>query len=87
MCPHLIMMPGSGGLAGGELGWAIKRVREAGSIVGGDICGAFSPQKYDRIGQRFVAKLDHPRLPARTPAQARASNLATVEKLWPLLAD
>ena len=40
-----------------------------------------------RAGQRFVAKLDHPKLPPPDKAQAQATNRATVEKLWPLLAD
>ncbi|MGI8438250.1 MAG: hypothetical protein ACR2NX_15350, partial [Chthoniobacterales bacterium] len=70
-----------------DVAWAIARLKSDAKIVGGDICGAFSPQKYDRVGQRFVAKMDHPRLPARTLEQARAINGVAAEKLWPLLTD
>ncbi len=67
--------------------WALSHLRSATRVVGGDICGAYSPQKYARWKQGFVAKLDHPRLPERHLPAARATNHATLSKLWPALTE
>ena len=69
-----------------DVGWAIGKLRSETQVVAGDICGAFSEQRYARRGQRFVAKIDHPKLPPTDKAQAQATNCATLEKLWPALA-
>jgi arginase family enzyme len=68
-----------------DLQWALKRLREACQIVGGDICGAYSPPKYARRKQRFAADFDHPKIPLPPPGQIRALNFAALEKLWPSL--
>jgi arginase family enzyme len=68
-----------------DLQWALKRLREACQIVGGDICGAYSPPKYARRKQRFAANFDHPKIYAPPSDQIRAINFAALEKLWPLL--
>ena len=70
-----------------DVAWAISRLRSETRIVGGDLCGAYSPQKYARWKQRLVATLDHPRLPLPNLEQARATNRAAFEKLWPVLAN
>lgn len=67
--------------------WALERLRGKTRIVGGDICGAYSPQKYARWKQKCVATLDHPRLPRPDFEQARAINRAALAKLWPALAS
>ncbi|MEO5721643.1 MAG: hypothetical protein ABIR71_09260 [Chthoniobacterales bacterium] len=67
--------------------WALGKLHDATRIVGGDICGAYSPQKYARWKQGFVARLDHPRLPEPELSEARAVNRASFEKLWPVLAN
>jgi hypothetical protein len=67
--------------------WAIAQLRRAAPIVGGDVCGAFSPPVYARAGQRFVATIDHPHLPPRDLTLARKINRAAVEKLWPALTE
>ena len=54
-------------------------------IVGGDICGAFSPPKYARAKQRFAAEMDHPKLPPRDLEAARQINLRAFAALWPEL--
>jgi arginase family enzyme len=68
-----------------DLQWALKRLREACQIVGGDICGAYSPPKYARRKQRFAGNFDHPKIQLPPPDQIRAINFAALEKLWPLL--
>ena len=70
-----------------DVAWALSRLRSGARMVGGDLCGAYSPQKYARWKQRWVATLDHPRLPLPDLAQARATNRAAFEKLWPVLVN
>ena len=67
--------------------WALGRLRSGTRIVGGDVCGAYSEPNYARAKQRLVATIDHPKLPAPDPLRAREINLATVEKLLPVLAS
>jgi len=70
-----------------DVAWALTQLRASNaSIVGGDICGAFSPPIYARRKQRFAAKMDHPKLPTVDLATARKVNLRAFEALWPLLA-
>jgi len=66
--------------------WALMQLRASNArIVGGDICGAFSPPKYARLTQRFAAQMDHPKLPARNFEAAREVNLRAFHQLWPAL--
>jgi arginase family enzyme len=69
-----------------DLQWALGKLRESCRIIGGDICGAYSPPKYARWKQRFAAEFDHPKIRLPDEGKIRAINLATLEKLWPLLA-
>lgn len=78
----------SGRFAVEDVGWALTQLRASGAkILGGDICGAFSPPRYARSKQRFAAYMDHPRLPARDLETARVINLRALEALWPVLAE
>ena len=70
-----------------DLQWALGKLRESCRIIGGDICGAYSPPKYARRKQRFAAEFDHPKIRLPDEDQIRAINLAALEKLWPLLAQ
>jgi arginase family enzyme len=77
----------SGRFAVEDAAWALTQLRASRArIVGGDICGAFSPPVYARRKQRFAAQMDHPKLPARDFETARKINLRAFEVLWPLLA-
>ena len=70
-----------------DLAWALTQLRASrAKILGGDICGAFSPPFYARREQRFLAEMDHPRLPVRDLGTATRINLRAFEALWPLLA-
>ncbi len=66
--------------------WARGKLRESCRIIGGDICGAYSPPKYARWKQRFAAEFDHPKIRLPDDDKIRAINLAALEKLWLLLA-
>jgi len=70
-----------------DLQWALGTLRESCRIVGGDICGAYSPPKYARRKQRFAAEFDHPKVRLPDEDKICAINLATLEKLWSLLAQ
>jgi arginase family protein len=76
----------SGRFTVADLEWAFRKLREFARITGGDICGAYSPPKYARWKQGFAAEFDRPKLAPPNLEKARATNLATLEKLWPLLA-
>ena len=77
----------SGRFSVADLQWALETLHESCRIVGGDICGAYSPPKYARRKQRFAAEFDHPKIRLPDEDKIRAINLATLEKLWPLLAQ
>ncbi|CAN5551039.1 hypothetical protein BH18VER1_BH18VER1_12700 [soil metagenome] len=70
-----------------DLVWALGRLRSGARVVAGDICGAYSTPHYARAGQRFIANMDHPKLPLPDPEQAQAINQRALEQLWPALAD
>ena len=70
-----------------DLEWALCELRHAAQIVGGDICGAFSPPEYARWKQRFAARIDHPKIPTRSAEDIRETNETALKKLWPLLAQ
>jgi arginase family enzyme len=71
-----------------DVAWALTQLRvSSAQIIGGDICGAFSPPAYARRKQRFAAEMDHPKLPARDLETATKINLHAFEALWPILAD
>jgi len=76
----------SGRFSVADLQWALGKLRESCRILSGDICGAYSPPKYARRKQRFAAEFDHPKIRLPDEDKIRAINLATLEKLWPLLA-
>ena len=76
----------NGRFTAADLEWALGKLREFARIIGGDICGAYSPPSYARRKQRFAAEFDRPKLAPPNPEKACATNLVTLEKLWPLLA-
>jgi hypothetical protein len=70
-----------------DIAWGLTQLRGSNArIVGGDICGAFSPPVYARRKQRFAAEMDHPKLPAPDLQAATKINLRAFEALWPILA-
>jgi arginase family enzyme len=75
----------SGRFTVADLEWALGKLRETSSIISGDICGAYSLPKYARWKQGFAAEFDRPKLAPPNLENARSTNLASLEKLWPLL--
>lgn len=68
-----------------DVAWAIALLGRKNRLVGGDICGAWSPAVYARRKQRFVSEMDHPKLPRRDPAEAGRSNETALRRLLPVL--
>jgi arginase family enzyme len=78
----------SGRFALEDVAWALTQLRASSAqIVGGDLCGAFSPPLYARRKQRFAAEMDHPKLPPRDLEAAARINLRAFEALWPILSE
>jgi hypothetical protein len=77
----------SGRFTVADLDWALAKLREQSHIVAGDICGAYSPPAYARWKQRFASNWDHPKLELPSAEQIRKTNFATLERLWPALAQ
>ena len=65
-----------------DLRWAIGELSANGTIVGGDLCGAFSAQRYARWPQRLAARFDHP---PETRERDLSANLRAFEIIWPTL--
>ena len=61
-------------------------VRASGAkILGGDVCGAWSPPRYARRKQKFAASFDRPKLPPVDEKKAREVNTRSLAILWPAL--
>ena len=65
-----------------EVRWAIGELAAHGKIVGGDLCGAFSEQRYARWMQRRAARFDHP---PEAVEHDQEKNLRAFQIIWPAL--
>lgn len=70
-----------------DLEWALAKLREQNEIIAGDICGAYSEPGYARWTQEFASNWDHPKLQLPPIEETRRKNVATLERLWPVLTD
>ncbi|HET6250511.1 MAG TPA: hypothetical protein VFE47_22680 [Tepidisphaeraceae bacterium] len=68
-----------------DVAWAVALLRAKARLLGGDVCGAYSPPAYSRPGQGFAGKWDHPKLPPIDPAAALATNMRALNVIWPAL--
>jgi hypothetical protein len=68
-----------------DLVWAITLLRQRARIVGGDLCGAFSPMRYGSRFQALAGRFDHPRQRTVTEDERRSVNLRALETIWPHL--
>ncbi|MBV9874938.1 MAG: arginase family protein [Verrucomicrobia bacterium] len=68
-----------------EIGWALRKLRESTTIIGGDLCGAHSPAQYSRWTQRQTAHIDHPKQTVPDTEDAERLNLAAAKQIWPAL--
>ncbi len=70
-----------------DLVWALSTLRQKNRIVGGDLCGAYSPPRYARWKQKFASEMDHPRLSRPAAGASSRINHAALTALWPVLAQ
>lgn len=68
-----------------DIVWAISEVRRNGNVIGGDLCGAYSEQRYERWLQGKMAEHDHPPGPAGNPGETAARNGRALGAVWPVL--
>jgi arginase family enzyme len=68
-----------------DLIWTLEQLHRSSRIIGGDICGAFSPPAYARRKQQFASQFDHPKLVPPDATQLRRINFTALEALWPAL--
>jgi hypothetical protein len=70
-----------------DLVWALQELRGKHRMVGGDICGAWSPPRYARWKQKFASEIDHPKMARPALEEARRINHAALQALWPVLTE
>jgi arginase family enzyme len=68
-----------------DIAWALSRLRESTTIIGGDLCGAHSPAQYTRWTQRQTARIDHPKQSAVHTENAQLLNQNAAKHIWPAL--
>ena len=68
-----------------DIVWAIGLLRQKARIVGGDLCGAFSPAQYGSWFQALAGRFDHPRERSVADSNRRAVNLRALQTIWPIL--
>ena len=75
----------NGRFALSDLVWAITFLRQKVRLVGGDLCGAFSPMRYGSRFQSLAGRFDHPRQRSVTEKERGLVNLRALKTIWPLL--
>lgn len=75
----------NGRFSAADVALALRLIRRQRPIVGGDVCGAWSPCRYARAAQRLAAAFDHPRVPATDVESARRVNMPALSTIWPAL--
>jgi hypothetical protein len=65
--------------------WAIGLLRRKSQVIGGDLCGAFSPPEYASWFQGLAGRFDHPRQRSVSDGERRAVNLHALKEIWPTL--
>jgi arginase family enzyme len=77
----------SGALDVESLVFALRVLHGHARIVGGDLCGGWSEENYERPLQRLAARIDHPTLTLPPRAEIAARNLRVLSQIWPALTD
>jgi arginase family enzyme len=68
-----------------DIAWAITELRSRATVIGGDLCGAWSPTQATGAFRKLAIWWDHPRIPQPVPKVAAAINLASLKTIWPAL--
>jgi hypothetical protein len=65
--------------------WALDLVRSKTTVVGGDLCGAFSTLSYGSWFQTLASRFDHPRRRIVQDSDRRSINSHALKAIWPKL--
>ena len=65
-----------------DVAWALRELRRHAMVIGGDLCGAWSEQRYDGWFQRAIATWDHPKIGLADLVQIWRTNAAAMVALW-----
>ena len=68
-----------------DIEWALDELRARATIVGGDLCGAYSHPRSERWMQRLASHFDHSRLEPVSEAATTARNGRALQALWSAL--
>jgi arginase family enzyme len=66
--------------------WALQKLREKATVIGGDLCGGWSRPEYKNRFQKLAGWFDHPPVHEPSHQDLVSSNLVVLERLWPVLA-
>jgi hypothetical protein len=69
-----------------EVAWAIGELRSRVNLVGGDLCGGYSPPKGSGMFRKVAMWWDHPRLRHPSVKEALRMNHTVFGTIWPALA-
>jgi hypothetical protein len=69
-----------------ELVESVRLLKEKTRLIGGDICGAYSTQRYASTFQKLAGAFDHPHVKPVSDADKAQANGEVLRVLWPLLA-
>jgi arginase family enzyme len=75
----------AGSLSVESLAFALRMLRAHTRIVGGDVCGGWSEESYERRWQRFAARIDHPKLILPPHDEIISKNVRVLREVWPAL--
>jgi len=68
-----------------DVAWALSEINATAEIIGGDVCGAYSPLNYARFFQKMFGKNDHPAQRQIALEKAQEINLRAFRTIWPQL--
>lgn len=68
-----------------DICWALGQLRSQTSMVGGDLCGAYSRPRFERWKQRIESSLDHPRAATIDEPAATIQNARAFQLIWSAL--
>ncbi len=75
----------SGLFTAGDIAWPLDELHAVTEVIGGDLCGAWSPPRHARFKQWLSSRLDHPRQPRVDLAHAARANERAFHIIWPSL--
>lgn len=68
-----------------DIAWAIDQLRNGATILGGDVCGAWSKPIYAGRFQMLAGWWDHPKANVNPHQNATKINRASLDTIWPAL--